>query len=318
MSADKDVIFLSWGGVASEGVAAVLQPILQAHFPEAEVFFSPDSTEVGSDPLKRMFDEGLLNAKALVAVLTKESAGRPWVVWETATVWAKDRLVVPLFVDVEPGDIPGPLPIKVEGARIGDRKKVNQALTEIAKRIGRAEDQELTDEEWGKLTESVAAAATRTAVPSKLPGIAADLSERTVPLHDGLHTGTLLAIEVRAQSELNQVEVLMTSVTAPPGAPSIQAPARLLWHPSREISKSIAQGATALINLARMAPEVTGAVIDSPDNEYPWSLSNGAWRLELQVTAKGYAAQLITAAFNVRPADGVPNQSIEWTEFTVS
>jgi hypothetical protein len=190
MSTDEDVIFLSWGGEASEAVAAVLQPILRAHFPGAEVFFSPDSIEVGSDPLKRMFDEGLLRAKVLVAVLTQESAGRPWVVWETATVWAKDQLVVPLFVDVEPGDIPGPLPVKVQGARIGDRKKVNQALTQIAKKIGRAEDQELTDEEWGKLTESVSAAATRTAVPSRLPGIAAEFSERTAPLNDGLHTGT--------------------------------------------------------------------------------------------------------------------------------
>ena len=312
----EDVIFLSWGGEASQSIAAVLQPILQSHFPETEVFFSETSIEIGDDPMRRMFEESLERAKALVAVLTRDSAGRPWVVWETATVWAKGRLVAPLFVDVEPGDIPGPLPIKVEGARIGNRSRVDQALRRIAKAIGTAEDQELTDAEWCKLTESVSAAATRTAVPSRLPGFAADFSQRTLPLNDGLHTGTLLAIEVRAQNELTQAEALMTSITAPPGTVTIPAPARLFWHPSRGVSNTVAQGAADLINVARVGPDVPGALIDSPDHTLPWSLPNGAWRMELQITAKGYSAQLVTAAFNVRPAAGVPNQSIEWTEFT--
>jgi hypothetical protein len=320
MSANrKDVIFLSWGGEASKGVAAALQPILQDHFPEAAVFFSSESVEVGDDPLKRMFDEGLLVAKALVAVLTHDSASRPWVVWETATVWAKGRLVAPLFVDVEPGKIHGPLPVKIQGAKISDRRKVDHSLNKIAGVIGAPTDQKLTDEEWRKLTESVQEATSYTAVPSELPAIPADLNQRILPLNDGLHSGNMLAIEVRAKNELTHVEVLMTALTAPPGVVAIPAPTRMFWHPSRGVSNTIAQGAADLINIARVGPDTPGAVIDSPDQTFPWVLPNGAWRMELQITVKGYSAfaQLVTAAFNVRPDTGVLTQTIEWTEFTV-
>jgi len=315
----NDLIFLSWGGRSSENVASVLQSILQSHFASAQVFFSRTSIAVGEDPLKRMIDEGLLKAKVLVAVLTKDSAARPWVVWETATVWAKNGLVVPIFVDLSPGDVPGPLTVRVQGVRIGERQEVGRALIRIANAIGFAEDQPLSDEEWQQLTESVEAEFTRAAVSTALPQIPAEFGQRTVPLDDGLHSaGTLLAIEVKAHSELSQAQVVMTSVTGPPDARTIAAPAHLFWYPGNDKSTTVAQGASGLIKVARVGPMPPSAVMDSPDQSLPWSLPNGAWHVELQLTAAGYSARHITADFNVHPADGIPSQGIEWTDLAVS
>ncbi len=118
------VVFVSWGGDSSRGIAEKLHEILKAHFPYADVFFSPVSIDIGEDPLIEMFEKHLSQAQALVAVLTTESALRPWVVLEIATVWARKKLVAALFVDE---DIPGPLKLKVQGVSIRDRDRVDRA-----------------------------------------------------------------------------------------------------------------------------------------------------------------------------------------------
>jgi hypothetical protein len=313
------VIFLSWGGDSSHAIAEVLHRILEVHFPFADVFFSPVSIDIGDDPMVEMFEKHLLQAQALLAVLTEDSTKRPWVIWEIATIWGRQKLVAALFVDVTPEKIPGPLPLKVQGAKITDRAKVNRALARIAEEIGATESQPLSDEEWEKLMAMVAAAPDSDAqgnsqLVTRLP---ARMSQRIVPLHDGLHSGTILGIQVNAERPLDDCSAIVTSITGPPDAVTISAPARLYWHPSHQASDNIVQGASDLINLARVGPDIPSAVIDSPDHALPWGLSNGAWRVELQVTAKGFAAQIVTAAFNVRPSGDVMRQSIEWAELTV-
>jgi hypothetical protein len=58
--------------------------------------------------------------------------------------------------------------------------------------------------------------------------------------------------------------------------------------------------------------------MDTPDLTLPWSLANGQWQVELQLTATGYPALLITATFSVSPAEGFPVQSLEWLTLTAS
>lgn len=140
----------------------------------------------------------------------------------------------------------------------------------------------------------------------------AQLKQRTVPLNNGLNTGTMLAIEVRAHHELTHVTAVITNVDGPAGAATIPPPARLYWHPSREVSTTIAQGASSLINIGRVGPLPPGALMDTPDQDLPWTLPNGQWRVELQLTAQGYSALHLTATFNVSPANGSPVQRIEW------
>jgi len=77
MSIANGLVFLSWGGESSEGVAAVLQGILRDHFSLADVFFSPISIDVGDDPMERLFKEGLFQATALVAAKQSPIRARP-------------------------------------------------------------------------------------------------------------------------------------------------------------------------------------------------------------------------------------------------
>jgi hypothetical protein len=130
------LVFISWGGKLSLQVARVLRELLVSRFPASEVFLSESSIDPGDDPLRRILEEGVLKAEVLVAPLTREAASRPWVVWETACAWARGKLVVPIFVDVEPKDVPGPLAIKVQGVHLAKAEEINRALEVLAQRVG--------------------------------------------------------------------------------------------------------------------------------------------------------------------------------------
>lgn len=145
----------------------------------------------------------------------------------------------------------------------------------------------------------------------------AQLIQRTVPLSDGVRSGTLLAIEIQPHRELEQATVVMTGITGPPGVKTIPPPARLYWHPARQVWCAIAKGASNLINIARVGPLPPSAVMDTPDLDLPWSLPNGRYQVGLQFTAKGCPARLATATFNVSSADGFPLQRLEWLMLTV-
>ena len=153
-------------------------------------------------------------------------------------------------------------------------------------------------------------------MPTKAPP--AQFRQRTIPLHDGLHAGTMLVVEVRAHAQLVDAKVALASITSQPNASKIPAPTRLYWHPGRHESTTIVDGAVGLINVVRVGPFPPGALIDSPDYNLPWSLQDGKWRVELQFTTLGYSAQLISATFSVKSAAGIFNQTAEWVEFAVS
>jgi hypothetical protein len=172
-----------------------------------------------------------------------------------------------------------------------------------------------TTETTGRDDEMAALTASRSKPPTTLP---AQITQRIVSLSDGLSSGTLLAIEVQPHRELEQAAVLMTSIAGPPGAATIPPPARLYWHPARQVASTIAQGASNLINVARAGPLPPGVVMDTADFGLPWSLADGRYRVELQLTAKGYPALLVTATFNASPADGFPVQRLEWLTLTTS
>jgi hypothetical protein len=149
------MLFLSWGRPTGKRVAAALRAVLELRLPEVEVFFSPTSIEPGADPYRRMFDEGLLRAEALLVVLTEHGAGSPFVIWETAAAWGRGKLVIPVFVNIEPGAVPGPLTTRVQGVQLADRRDLDRALRELAVHFGLSECAALTDEEHANLTGAV-------------------------------------------------------------------------------------------------------------------------------------------------------------------
>ncbi|MHB1510436.1 MAG: TIR domain-containing protein [Acidimicrobiales bacterium] len=129
-----------------------MDPGSELRLPAVEVFFSPTSIEPGADPYRRMFDEGLLRAEALLVVLTEDGAGSPFVIWETAAAWGRGKLVISVFVDIEPGAVPGPLTTRVQGVQLADRRDLDRALREFAVHFGLSECAALTDEEHVSLT----------------------------------------------------------------------------------------------------------------------------------------------------------------------
>jgi len=126
--------------------------------PGVNVSFSPTSIEPGDDPQDRLFEQGLLVSHALVAVLTREGAGRPYVIWEAAAALGRGKLVVPMFVDIEAGDVPGPLTTKVQGVRLGDRADVVRAVARLQTDFSVADPGELSDDQWASLETAVLAA----------------------------------------------------------------------------------------------------------------------------------------------------------------
>ncbi len=149
------LVFLSWGGQPSLEVARVLRDLLRNRMPTAEVFLSDESIEPGDDPSRRMLEEGLLKATVLVAALTADAAARPWVIWETASAWAREQLVVPIFIDIEPKDVPGPLTARVQGVHLANRSKLDQAIAIIATRVGAKPPAPLTDVDYERLRAAV-------------------------------------------------------------------------------------------------------------------------------------------------------------------
>jgi hypothetical protein len=147
----SETLFLSWSGARSRDVASRLVPILEGRLIGVEVFFSPESIDPGADPSRALYEESLIPARALVVVLTPESAGSAYVIWETAAAWGRRQLVIPVFAGVHPNDVPGPLSTKVEGVFLEDRTRMDRALAVIAQEFGIAGIAALKDEEWAEL-----------------------------------------------------------------------------------------------------------------------------------------------------------------------
>jgi len=148
------VIFLSWSGLQSRSVAEALGGVLRDRFPSLTVFVSSSSIEPGDDPMKRMLDESLLECQVLIALLTKEAASKPWVLWETAAAWARKQLVIPVFVDIEPEDVPGPLTSRVQGVHLRNVHAMGRALTRIADRFGFPPPDPLSADEHASLEQA--------------------------------------------------------------------------------------------------------------------------------------------------------------------
>ena len=152
-------LFLSWGRLASKTIATALTPILEAKLPGVSVFFSPSSIEPGDDPSTELFDVGLRSSQALAVVLISEGAGSPYVIWETAAAWGRGQLVIPMFVDIKPSAVPGPLASEVQGIRLEDPPDLTRAIARLQRHFDIVAEAELTEDEWASLEAAVHAVA---------------------------------------------------------------------------------------------------------------------------------------------------------------
>jgi hypothetical protein len=147
----RSVLFLSWSGSRSRRVAEVLSNLLERKMPPgAEIFFSPE-IRPGANPLKEMMDRNLLVADAHIVVVTREAGDAPWVTWEVASSWGRQKTVIPLFVGVDPNDVEGPLKHLVQGVKLEDRKQLTRAIEVLVSALGGTVDSPLSPEEVASL-----------------------------------------------------------------------------------------------------------------------------------------------------------------------
>ena len=213
----EPILFISWSHDRSRTVAEKLIPMLDSRLSGVRVFFSPTSIDPGDDPSRRLFDEGLLISSALLVVLTPLSASSAYVIWETASAWALKKLVIPLFVEIEPADVPGPLSGKVQGVHLRDRNEVDRAIRQFAIHFGAVTPAELSDDEYRSLIEP-AGGKENAAIPQSVEGLKRELRgylARWQALFDGIQGGNDPQDRSRLAAEIHQtlIESVRLAVT---------------------------------------------------------------------------------------------------------
>lgn len=116
----------------AEFMKALLEKHLGLGIP---VFVAKRDIKVGDDPTKKMIKESLLRANAIVSICTPFSMTSPWLWWETATVWARDQLVVPLFAGILPEEFNGPIQVLLQGKQLFEQTELMEAVREIGQRM---------------------------------------------------------------------------------------------------------------------------------------------------------------------------------------
>jgi DNA-binding MarR family transcriptional regulator len=85
--------------------------------------------------MRVMLEENLLQADALIALCSKLSRTSPWLWWESGSVWARGKLVVPLFIDVTPAEFGGPIQIVRQGRAASDHGEVNSLIETVVRQF---------------------------------------------------------------------------------------------------------------------------------------------------------------------------------------
>ena len=151
----RNVVFVSWSGPKARDVAEVLRRVVESRFSTpTEVVVSTRSIPPGSQPLHEMLERNLLVCCTHLVVLTREAAVSNWVVWEAAASWARQKPVIPIFVDVTASEIEGPLTLLAQGVRIDDSRDLNRVLGVVAAAISAPQPEPLSATEHQELRQA--------------------------------------------------------------------------------------------------------------------------------------------------------------------
>ena len=109
------IVFISYD-TSEYQLATFIAGVIQKRLaPGISVFVAKRDISPGSSPLKVMLEEQLLRAEALVALCSQQSKNSPWLWWESSAVWAKGRLVIPIFINISPTEFNGPIALVCQG-----------------------------------------------------------------------------------------------------------------------------------------------------------------------------------------------------------
>jgi hypothetical protein len=96
----------------SEDAGEVISLIasLQGHVPQAAFFVSTAGSLRPGEQWWSAIQEHLKRADAVLVVLSRRSASRPWLFFESGAAWAREIPVIPVLLDeLTPAHIPSPL-----------------------------------------------------------------------------------------------------------------------------------------------------------------------------------------------------------------
>lgn len=111
-------VFLSWSGELSQAIAELMHDWLPSVIQTVDPFLSSTSIEKGSR-WGAQLTAGLSAAGFGLVVLTRENLSSPWMTFEAGALseGLSSGRVCPLLVDIEPGDVVGPL-AEFQGCRL--------------------------------------------------------------------------------------------------------------------------------------------------------------------------------------------------------
>jgi hypothetical protein len=151
---NKPLVFISYGSDELDLADFVKEVLLRVSENKIEVFVAKRDISSGADPLKTMLNEKLKKADAIIPICSYKSKETPWLWWESASVWATDGKVHPLFTNISPNEFGGPLILVVQGKEFFTKQEFFETLETLCINLNILPTQlDFTKEEVGKYSE---------------------------------------------------------------------------------------------------------------------------------------------------------------------
>jgi hypothetical protein len=120
-----------------EYIASALALFLQSKLPATDVFVSSDQFRVRlGDDWQRKVRDALRAAKAVLAIFSPESVGRPWVNFEAGGAWfSEGKVLIPLCIGmIRPETLPKPYS-NIQGAHLADAATLSYLVSTMWERL---------------------------------------------------------------------------------------------------------------------------------------------------------------------------------------
>jgi hypothetical protein len=145
---EKPIVFISY---ASEELALadfIRDVIARWTEGKVEVFVAKRDIPAGDNPLKIMMEDKLKHAQAIIPICSVKSKISPWLWWESAAVWAKDKKVYPLFTNISANDFGVPLTLVSQGKDYFAKGEFIETLISVCKEVSvEVKTKDLSNEE---------------------------------------------------------------------------------------------------------------------------------------------------------------------------
>jgi hypothetical protein len=143
-------IFVSYDTREQEW-ANFVKEALQIRFPGVPAFVAVKDIKPGDHSFRKMLEQELLHASAVIPICSRLSQSSPWLYWEAASAWAREKPYFPLYLGLEPHEFKGG-PMNMLQGRMLDSQGINDTFAEIAAKVlGQSAPSVLTTEEESQL-----------------------------------------------------------------------------------------------------------------------------------------------------------------------